>query len=367
MFIYTGFENSPKYFNLPEEVAGCYDPSGLESTFNKIESWLDRGRYAAGFLSYEAGAWLNGRVSRGAERRFPLVCMGSYGPPAADGISCFAGGGYKLSGVAPSMDFGDYSKKIRRIREYIADGDVYQITFCMKMRFNFEGSAAALFTDLARLQPVPYPAFIDTGEFKVLSLSPELFVRKRGRDVLTKPMKGTWPRGEGPLSDLAARFRLKFDEKNRAENLMITDLLRNDLGRIGSDIRVKRLFEVSGYRTLYQMTSTIGASVERDKPLREVFAALFPSGSVTGAPKLRAMEIIEELESEDRHIYTGAIGYITPGRDMVFSVPIRTLLIKGEKGEMGVGGGIIWDSTPRGEWEEGMLKSRFLFDCARGA
>lgn len=173
-------------------------------------------------------------------------------------------------------------------------------------------------------------------------------------------MKGTWQRGLNPASDFYRRMRFQFDRKNRAENLMIADLLRNDLGRIGSNIRAPRLFEVNGYKTLFQMTSTVTGRVNPDIPLHSLMSSIFPSGSVTGAPKIRAMEIIRGLEQEERKIYTGAIGYITPSKDLFFNVPIRTLLIKNGRGEMGIGGGIVWDSTPQGEWNEGLLKARFL-------
>jgi para-aminobenzoate synthetase/4-amino-4-deoxychorismate lyase len=159
---------------------------------------------------------------------------------------------------------------------------------------------------------------------------------------------------------LIAPFRLKYDRKNRAENVMIADLLRNDLGRVGMDIRAPKLFEVAKYATLCQMTSTVTCRVDKAIALYGLFASLFPSGSVTGAPKMRAMEVIRKLEKEERKIYTGAIGYITPDRDMFFNIPIRTLLISGGSGEMGIGGGIVWDSTPQGEWDEGMLKAKFL-------
>ena len=191
-----------------------------------------------------------------------------------------------------------------------------------------------------------------------------MFIKKELNRVTTKPMKGTWPRSEDLIPDFVARFKLHFDEKNRAENVMIADLLRNDLGRIGNNIRAPKLFEVNGYRTLYQMTSTVTGRVKKDLSIYDVFAALFPSGSVTGAPKIRAMEIIRELEREERRIYTGAIGYITPAKDLFFNIPIRTLLIRKNCAEMGIGGGIVWDSTPQGEWDEGMLKAKFITDIS---
>jgi para-aminobenzoate synthetase/4-amino-4-deoxychorismate lyase len=188
-----------------------------------------------------------------------------------------------------------------------------------------------------------------------------MFMKKNNNRVVTKPMKGTWFRSS--CWEFWNGWRLHFDPKNRAENIMICDLLRNDLGRIGSRVRAPKLFEVARYRTLYQMTSTVTARMDRDVSLHRLFTALHPSGSVTGAPKIRAMEIIRGLEGEERRIYTGAIGYITPDKDLFFNVPIRTLLIGAGSGEMGVGGGIVWDSTPAGELTECQLKAKFLLDA----
>jgi para-aminobenzoate synthetase/4-amino-4-deoxychorismate lyase len=211
---------------------------------------------------------------------------------------------------------------------------------------------------------VPYAAFIETDQYSIASLSPELFLYKEGKSILSKPMKGTWQRGKTIFGDIAARRQFYHDEKNRAENVMITDLLRNDLGRIGNNIRVPRLYEITPYKTLFQMTSTVAADIDPKISIYNLFKSLFPSGSVTGAPKIRAMEIIHELECEPRNIYTGAIGYIKPNKDLFINIPIRTALINRAdgKGEMGIGGGIVWDSTAEGEWAEGILKARFFTD-----
>jgi para-aminobenzoate synthetase/4-amino-4-deoxychorismate lyase len=214
-------------------------------------------------------------------------------------------------------------------------------------------------------QPVPYPAFIQHQDFSILSLSPELFLKKRGTYIESKPMKGTWPRGKNIFHDKLEQFCFQYDKKNRAENIMIADLLRNDLGRIGTNIKAPKLYEIAGYRTLFQMTSTITAKIKRDISLYELFKAVFPSGSVTGAPKIRAMDIIREIETSPRNIYTGAIGYITPDKDLFFNIPIRTILAQGHKAEMGIGGGIVWDSTPNGEWAESRLKSQFLVELLK--
>jgi len=360
MEIIIQFENDPLLFRDPAFIISCHDPASLKSCFSTIERSLDRGYFLAGFFSYEAGYCFEERLRPAAAYDFPLVCLGAYKAPARYRVPRRRPEKTGLQDLRLNIARERYFAHIRAIRGCIERGEVYQITYCIKMLFSFLGRERELYRRLLWEQPVPYPAFIEAGRYRILSLSPELFIRKSGERVVTKPMKGTWPRGAGPLSDLIAGWRLRYDGKNRAENLMITDLLRNDLGRVGTQVSVPRLFEVAKYATLHQMTSTVTARVKKDIPVYDLFAALFPSGSVTGAPKIAAMELIRSLEGEERRIYTGAIGYITPGRDMIFNVPIRTLLIEDGKGEMGIGGGIVWDSTEQGEWDEGMLKAEFI-------
>ncbi len=330
----------------------------------EVEHFIRAGYYAAGFLSYEAGYCFEERLYENRKYDFPLLMMGAYRKPVFRRLRPARRETAEVGDIRVSISPEEYARSIDRIRTSISAGEVYQITYCIKLYFSFRGSPQKLFTALFYDQPVPYSAHIETERFAILSLSPERFFKKSGKRVTVEPMKGTWPRGKNILSDFLARLRFSVDAKNRAENVMIADLLRNDLGRIGGAVRAPKLFTISGYKTLYQMTSTVTGAVPRDIPLSELFAALFPSGSVTGAPKIRAMELIKELEPEDRKIYTGAIGYISPDRDMYFNIPIRTLLINGNSGEMGIGGGIVWDSTAEGEWDEGMLKARFLVSRA---
>jgi para-aminobenzoate synthetase / 4-amino-4-deoxychorismate lyase len=366
MNILLEFEKKPVYFENPAEIISCYHPSELERSFLKIESLLKRGFTAAGFLSYEAGCAFEKKLWLDKSYDFPLLYMGFY----KESSSCRvlqqkAGNPYALNDLTINIAQDQYFRDIADIRKQISYGNVYQITYCIKMRFGWEGEAFSLYRGLYRKQPVPYAAYLEAEGFKILSLSPEMFLKKTGSFMQTKPMKGTWPRGKNFFSDKIAGLRLHYDEKNRAENLMIADLLRNDLGRCGKDIRVPKLFEVARYNLLYQMTSTVTARVEPDIPLYKLFSSLFPSGSVTGAPKIRAMQVIRKLEADERKIYTGAIGYILPNKDMFFNIPIRTLLLQDNKGEMGIGGGIVWDSTAKGEWEEGMLKGSFLRELCR--
>ncbi|MDD5505349.1 MAG: chorismate-binding protein [Candidatus Omnitrophica bacterium] len=365
MKVLTQFEKKPRLFSNPEFIISCFDPSRIIHSFQDMERALSDGYHLAGFVSYEAGYCFEEKLARRAFYDFPLFYFGAYKGVNNDRAEL---SGFPLVQLPENIRLNirrdEYSLNINTIRDYIAKGDVYQITYCIKLLFEFRGCAFSLYRRLLKEQPVPYPAYIETDKFCILSLSPELFIKKESTHMVTKPMKGTWPRGQGAFSDFLSPFRLRYDSKNRAENVMIADLLRNDLGRLGLNIKTPTLFEVARYKTLCQMTSTVTAKVDKDISIYKLFSSLFPSGSVTGAPKIRAMEIIGQLEKEERKIYTGAIGYITPEKDMFFNIPIRTLLIQGGQGQMGIGGGIVWDSTPFGEWNEGLLKARFLTDLA---
>jgi para-aminobenzoate synthetase/4-amino-4-deoxychorismate lyase len=363
MIVSIQFKNKPLLFREPIALILTHDPCSLKVCFSEMERALKSGYYLAGFLSYETGYAFEECLRQDRQHDFPLLCMGVYNSPTHSSpkfsTSCHTA---SLSNIRLNISQEQYFTNIAAIRQHIARGDVYQITYCIKLLFDFCGSPYYLYRRLLKEQPVPYPAYIETDAFHILSLSPEKFIRKIKKVIVTKPMKGTWPRGDTFISDFIERIRFGRDEKNRAENVMIADLLRNDLGRVGHNVKAPRLFEVRGYKTLYQMTSTVTASLPEDISLYRIFGALFPSGSVTGAPKIRAMEIIQGLEAEERRIYTGAIGYITPRKNLFFNIPIRTLLIRNGSGEMGIGGGIVWDSSAEGEWNEGLLKARFVTD-----
>ena len=240
-------------------------------------------------------------------------------------------GGCQTSRPELSLTRDDYIAKIEKVRDYIAAGDVYQINFTMKYNFSFSGDPVAFYRDLRRKQPVSYgalihsPANADPG-FDLLSLSPELFFRREGKQVWTRPMKGTAARGLDSAGDAGQADWLRNDEKSRAENLMIVDLLRNDIGRIAEtgSVEVTDLFTVETYRTVLQMTSGITAHLRDGTGFQDIIRNIFPCGSITGAPKVRAMEIIHELEAEARGVYTGAIGMIAPNGDCRFNVAIRT-------------------------------------------
>jgi len=364
------FERKRISFANPMEVIFCREHRGIPACFERMEKALSKGYYLAGFLSYESGSAFEECLSNSVSHDFPLLYMGVFRQPKThphnppllirEGEAERSEAGGELIDPLINISLPQYYKNIDTIKYHISVGDVYQITYCIKYNFDFNGDTYSLYKRLLKEQPVPYPAYISTEDFDILSLSPELFIKKNGANITTKPMKGTWRRGRNFLEDILAGWKLKLDPKNRAENIMIADLLRNDLGRIGGSIKWPKIFEVARYTTLYQMTSTVTGKVKIDIPLYDIFRALFPSGSVTGAPKIRAMQVIREIEGEERRIYTGAIGYITPQRDLMFNVPIRTLLVRKGHGEVGIGGGIVWDSTAQDELDECMLKARFL-------
>jgi len=271
----------------------------------------------------------------------------------------------QIAGVAelvPALDAAAHASRVGLIRRWIADGDCYQINLTFPLGFRFHGHPLALYTHLRERQPVRYGAYISMPEETLLSFSPELFFERHGSRVVTRPMKGTAKRGATPEADAAQRGALQASDKERAENIMIVDLLRNDLGRLAEPgkVQVESLCEAEAYPTLWQMVSTISAELPGVR-LFDLFRALFPCGSITGAPKIRAMQRIAELEVSSRGLYTGALGWLAPGGDCRFNVAIRTLELEPNgRGRLGVGGGIVIDSDPASEYAECLLKARFL-------
>ncbi|PCI51835.1 MAG: aminodeoxychorismate synthase, component I [Alphaproteobacteria bacterium] len=359
-------------FRAPVQVITAEKPCDIEPAFEKIRQYLADGYYVAGWISYETGLFLEKKL-------VPLAAL-SYGVPflsfgiykdrltlsSRDSEEYWAEesfrGDYEIDNIRLNISWADYEAAVSRIHQFLAAGDIYQVNFTLKSLFEFSGSPESYFAALRKAQRVEYGAFIKSDKGAVLSLSPELFFRKSGRKIITRPMKGTWARGRTLSEDLRNMDVMKNDEKNRAENLMIVDLLRNDLARISApaSVKLKSLYNVEKYRTLFQMTSAIEAEVAEDVDIVDLIKTLFPCGSVTGAPKIRAMEIIAQLEKAPRGIYTGAIGYMAPGGDCCFSVPIRTLILdKAGRGEMGIGSAIVADSDVGQEYEECLLKARF--------
>jgi para-aminobenzoate synthetase/4-amino-4-deoxychorismate lyase len=359
-------------YTEPERVIAAYTPEDVEAKLDEVAAGLARGAHAAGFFSYELGYCLEPKLRAllPTKRSVPLFWIGLFSKPRPlddAGTRAWldphgAAGRAKISDLKLSWSREQYGRAFDKVENYIAAGDVYQINLTLKYHFAFEGDPVALYAALRRKQRVAYGALIHASEFDVLSLSPELFFRREGKHMSTRPMKGTAPRGRTPREDARLRTWLAMDEKQRAENLMIVDLLRNDLGRVAKigSVEVTDLFTVETYRSVHQMTSGIQAELRSDMGLKDMLRALFPCGSVTGAPKVRAMEIISELEAGPRGIYTGAIGHIAPSGDAQFNVAIRTVVLADGAGEMGIGSGIVADSKADSEFEECLLKAHFL-------
>jgi para-aminobenzoate synthetase / 4-amino-4-deoxychorismate lyase len=359
-------------FAAPEEIVAVSAPGEVEAALEKVSAGLARGLHAAGYFAYELGYCLEPKLNGllPEARKAPLFWIGLFKDPTPlddDETRAWLeiqGGAEraKVSNLRLSWTREQYGEAFRVVKDYIAAGDVYQINLTQKFFFDFEGDPVALYAALRRKQRVAYGGLVATSGLNVLSLSPELFFRREGQHMSTRPMKGTAPRGRTPREDARLKTWLAMDEKQRAENLMIVDLLRNDLGRVSriGSVEVTDLFTVETYRSVHQMTSGIASELRSDMGLADMLRALFPCGSVTGAPKVRAMEIIRELEGGPRGVYCGAIGHIAPSGDCQFNVAIRTVVLDGANGEMGIGGGIVADSKEESEFEECLLKAHFL-------
>jgi len=360
----------------------CENAAGWAPLLAEMQAALARGLYAVPLLSYELGAHLQDLPARPVDGPLAQVllferCDHMTGAQVEAWLATRTGSTSApagVAGIAANVDAAQFTDAIDRIRDYIAAGDTYQVNYTYRLRFDAFGPLFDLYARLRARQPVPYGALVSLPDGgAVLSFSPELFVRHADGVLLARPMKGTAPAsGDAALDDERARA-LALDTKNRAENLMIVDLLRNDLGRVAQtgSVEVPALFEVQRYGAVLQMTSTVQARLRPDATLDDLFTALYPCGSITGAPKRRTMEIIHALEPDARGLYTGAIGWFDPpsgGRafgDFCLSVPIRTLALGPardgvRRGELGVGAGIVHDSDAQAEYAECQLKARFL-------
>lgn len=361
-------------FADPLAVVAPEDASGLEALFALAERTRRENLHLAGMMTYELGYLFEERLAPllPAGRRLPLAWFGLYrAPRALTASECDALFDAAPPGAAEAItldtDYPAYERGLQAIKALIAAGDIYQANLTFRARFRLSGDATGLYADLRRKQPVAYGALLVTEAFSLLSRSPELFVEQKSGLLHARPMKGTARRGRTLAEDEAGRQALAADIKNRAENLMIVDLLRNDLGRIAEigSVKVTDLFSVETFRTLHQMTSGITARGRPDAGFRQVIERLFPCGSITGAPKIRAMEVIRQVEPGPRGAYTGAIGYLRPDGDFCFNVAIRTATIFPDRsGEIGIGGGIVADSEPQSEYEEALLKLKFFTDPA---
>jgi para-aminobenzoate synthetase component 1 len=370
VFFDKGPDGRPALFCEPSRIVEAYRADAVEPAFEALELALREGCWVAGYCAYELGYVLEPSLTPllPPARRGPLLQFGVFGAPSrADRLEAVfdseadAAG---LSGLRRDWDRADYARAFEAVGEGIARGDFYQVNLTMPLRMRLQGSATSLYGALRRQAPAGHGAFVNLGAPALLSRSPELFFEiLDGRMIGTRPMKGTAPRGASPQEDEGLRRALETDEKNRAENLMIVDLLRNDLARISEpgSVSVPKLFEIESYPTVHQMVSSVQSRLAGETGLPAVLRSLFPSGSVTGAPKIAAMQAIRALEAGPREAYCGAIGWASPQGLARFSVAIRTLLLHAD-GEivLNVGGGVVADSTADGEYEEALWKARFV-------
>lgn len=355
----------------PVDVRAAADAGQVLELLECVAQETQRGRWVAAFVSYEAGSAFD-LPTHPPSLLAPLAWMAAYDQADVhlldpDELPCLSPPeGLAETAVTLNVSPQQYGDAITRIREYIAAGDTYQVNYTCHARFRLDADPLAYFLTMVRSHPVPYAAYLNLGDRQVLSLSPELFLQRRGEVVSSRPMKGTRRRGRTLAEDAALAAELTSSIKDRAENLMILDMVRNDLGRVGriGSVRVPRMFTAEKYRSVWQMTSTVEVDVAPAVTVRELFAATFPGASITGAPKRRTMEIIRELEPEPRGLYCGAIGLFAPDGDFTCNLPIRTLIARDGAFDLGIGAGILWDSQTGAEYEETLLKSQFAFRSA---
>jgi len=360
-------------FQKPRRTIAAWRLCDVRPALESIEAAVGaEGLHAAGFLAYEAAAAFDPAMKTHAPTpSLPLLWFGLFqerlavAPGSIGGEGCDGREAVADPAWTPCLSRQAYDRTIERIHQYEKAGETYQVNYTFRLRSPWTGNAFAFYRRLCKAQRAGYCAYVDLGDGgKILSASPELFFERRGANLTVRPMKGTGSRGRSWQEDERCLRILSESAKDRSENLMIVDLLRNDLGRIAEpgSVGVSKLFEIERYETLLQMTSTIHSKLKKSVDLWTLFSALFPCGSVTGAPKIRTMEIIAECEDWPRGIYTGAIGFLSPNDEAVFNVAIRTLWIDeaAETVEFGVGGGVTFDSTAEGEYQECLTKARFL-------
>ena len=354
----------------PVEVLTARTNSEVFQCLEKIEA---SGLWAAGFISYEAAGAFDDALKTYEPGGLPQLQLGLFQPPETHpGLRppLHGRGFYELGEWNPSVSRGEYAAAIAKIKEHIVAGDTYQVNYTFRLNAEFSGSPFGFFCDLAAAQQGRYAAFIETAEFAICSASPELFFELKDGVITSRPMKGTLPRALTAEADRAAAEALRTSAKDRAENIMIVDMIRNDIGRIAEAGSVETLsrFDVEKYPTVWQLTSTVKGILkprmnanEREN-LGEITKALFPCASITGAPKAKTMELIQGLEKGPRGIYTGAIGFIAPDGAAQFNVAIRTAVVDRKSGrvEYGIGGGIVWDSNPEDEYREALSKAAIL-------
>lgn len=357
-------------FLKPKEIVTIKSLRNLDEKLILIDQLLKRGLAGYALIYYEAGYLFEKKLNKYLPQNTELIRFFFYDHKdiiriTSDNVSFENDEKYQIKNFRLNTNRSEFVSSIRKIRDYIKKGDTYQVNYTVKGKFDFAGSYSSLLSNLVFNQSAQYTSFINDGKNIILSLSPELFFEVKGRKIKSKPMKGTTRRGQNLIEDLKKKNELVNSVKNRAENVMIVDLIRNDLGRISEygSVSVPSLFEIEKYETVYQMVSTVQSKLKNNIMLSDVLKNIFPCGSITGAPKIRTMEIINELEKESRGLYTGSIGLFINGK-MTFNVSIRTLLMdkKSGNGEIGLGSGVVWTSKADEEYAETKLKGKFLTD-----
>ncbi|MBZ9708959.1 aminodeoxychorismate synthase component I [Mesorhizobium sp. B3-2-1] len=353
-------------FERPADIIVAHEAKDFPAALQAAQAAHDAGKWLAGYFSYEAGYLLEPKLVPllPGRRRTPLVCLGVFDAPHKEAVpprSTPTNG--PIFDARATWSFEDYQKRFSRLHQHIRQGDCYQGNLTFPVHAQWSGDPLGAFDALTERQPVKYGALVALGDPIVLSRSPELFFEIDAAGMIeTHPMKGTAPRGTTGDEDERQKNFLRNDEKNQAENRMIVDLLRNDISLISEvgTLEVPELFRIETYPTVHQMVSDVRAKLLPGLGIRQIFAALFPCGSITGAPKIRAMEILHDLEGTPRDVYCGAIGWIAPGGTMRFSVAIRTIsLFASGEAVYNVGGGIVFDSVAQEEYQECLLKARF--------
>ncbi len=363
LVIYDAANQRWLQFQEPCEIIAVYSLDQVLPGFQQVNQKIKQHQlYGAGFISYEAASAFDSVLTTYDSTVLPLLWFGLYHQPEILELPQPIQVQHHLLNWVPSVTHEEYNQAIATIKQYIAEGDTYQVNYTFRLHAAFQGDYWQLFLQLVQAQQAHYAAYIETEDFAICSASPELFFRLDGDELITRPMKGTAPRGYTLSQDQQLAKELHHCPKNRAENVMIVDMIRNDLGRVADlgTIQVPSLFEVEKYPTLWQMTSTVTAKTLGS--ITDIMTALFPCASITGAPKRRTMEIIQELETTPRQIYTGNIGFITPDNQAQFNVAIRTVFIdkKTNQAEYGVGSGIVWDSDSQNEYIECQTKAQVL-------
>jgi para-aminobenzoate synthetase/4-amino-4-deoxychorismate lyase len=348
-------------FQHPIQVLTAHQIADVMPLLQTVQQQVEQGFYAAGFVGYEAAPAFDPSFQVNPHGNFPLAWFGLYEPPEQVELpECSSP--FPDLGWTPSISRQQYRDAIHRIKECIAQGVTYQVNFSFRLNAPFPHDSWDYFVHLMHAQAGLYGAFINLDDWTICCASPELFFQQNGKTLISRPMKGTAPRGLTYRGDRHLATNLYHSSKNQAENLMIVDMIRNDMGRIAEigSVQVPRLFDVEQYPTLWQMTSPVTCTTSAN--LAELFQALFPCASITGAPKSSTMQIIATLEDTPRRIYTGAIGFVTPEHTAQFNVAIRTVLIDktNQMAEYGVGGGIVWDSVEHDEYDECCTKAKIL-------